>query len=58
MINAISLAGDQASGLRQFHFGENMTKHFHAGKAAESGILAALLAQRGFTGPQEILEGK
>ena len=30
----------------------------HPGKAAQSGILAALLARKGFTGPATILEGK
>ena len=35
-----------------------MSKHLHAGRAAESGILAAELASLGFTGPPAILEGK
>jgi 2-methylcitrate dehydratase PrpD len=34
-----------------------MSKHLHAGRAAEAGILAAELAARGFTGPAAILEG-
>jgi 2-methylcitrate dehydratase PrpD len=35
-----------------------MCKSFHAGKAASSGVLAALLAERGFDGSPEIIEGK
>ncbi|MBU1155871.1 MAG: MmgE/PrpD family protein, partial [Proteobacteria bacterium] len=44
----------QASGLQQ-NFG-TMTKPFHAGKAAQNGLLAALLAQGGFTGDKAIFE--
>src|SRR5262249_34548448 len=33
-------------------------KSFHAGKAAANGVLAALLAERGFDSSQEIIEGK
>jgi 2-methylcitrate dehydratase PrpD len=35
-----------------------MSKHLHAGRAAANGVLAALLAERGFTGPSGILEGE
>jgi 2-methylcitrate dehydratase PrpD len=35
-----------------------MGKSFHAGKAAANGVLAALLAERGFDSTQEIIEGK
>jgi 2-methylcitrate dehydratase PrpD len=35
-----------------------MSKSLHAGKAAQNGVLAALLAQRGFDSSLEILEGK
>jgi 2-methylcitrate dehydratase PrpD len=35
-----------------------MCKSFHAGKAATNGVLAALLAERGFDASQEIIEGK
>lgn len=44
---ALSLAASQAAGLRE-NFG-TMTKPFHAGRAAESGIVAAELAALGFT---------
>jgi 2-methylcitrate dehydratase PrpD len=53
---ALALAGSQASGLRE-NFG-TMTKPFHAGHAAESGLLAASLAGRGFTTAPDILEAR
>ena len=54
---ALGNAGTQSSGLWQFLEEGVMSKHLHAGRAAESGMLAAELAVQGFTGPAEILEG-
>ncbi|HEX7021988.1 MAG TPA: MmgE/PrpD family protein [Trueperaceae bacterium] len=51
---ALGLAASQAGGLRE-NFG-TMTKPFHAGRAAESGLLAADLASRGFTAAPTALE--
>ncbi len=56
-VDALGNAGTQASGLWQFIETGAMSKHLHAGRACESGLLAAELAQAGFTGPPEILEG-
>jgi len=50
---ALGLAATQAGGLREV-FG-TMGKPFHAGKAAMDGLLAALLAQKGFSAPTDIL---
>jgi 2-methylcitrate dehydratase PrpD len=33
-----------------------MVKRFHSGRAAQSGVYSALLAQRGFTGIEDVLE--
>jgi 2-methylcitrate dehydratase PrpD len=55
---ALGNAGTQASGLWQFLDTGAMSKHLHTARAAESGVLAALLAERGFTGPEAILEGE
>jgi 2-methylcitrate dehydratase PrpD len=55
--HALGNAGTQAAGLWQFLETGAMTKHLHAGRAAEAGILAADLAKVGFTGPPAILEG-
>lgn len=56
MAIALSLAGTQASGLRET-FG-TMTKAFHPARAAQSGVLAVLLAQQGFTSASTIIEGR
>ncbi|MGA2466694.1 MAG: MmgE/PrpD family protein [Thermodesulfobacteriota bacterium] len=56
LANAFALAATQAGGLRRV-FG-TMGKPFHAGKAAMDGMLSALLSQRGFTAPGDILDGK
>lgn len=54
---ALGNAGTQSSGLWQFLETGAMSKHLHTARAAESGVLAALMAADGFTGPEEILEG-
>lgn len=58
LMHALGLAGDQASGLLQYHFDGCMQKHLHGGKAAQTGLFSALLARRGFTGSPEIFEGE
>jgi 2-methylcitrate dehydratase PrpD len=57
-VHALGNAGSQSSGLWEFLDTGAETKHLHAGRAAESGVIAAGLAARGFTGPPEILEGE
>lgn len=54
---ALGNAGTQSSGLWEFMTSSAMSKHLHAGRAAEAGQLAAELAAQGFTGPETILEG-
>ena len=54
---ALGNAGTQSSGLWEFMASGAMSKHLHTARAAESGVLAALLAKEGFTGPDRILEG-
>lgn len=53
-LTAMGLAGTQAAGLKSV-FG-TMGKPLHAGKAATTGLLAALLAREGFSAPPDILE--
>ena len=55
-VYALGIAGTQASGIKQV-FG-TMCKPFHAGKAAMNGLLAALLAEKGFTSSTDMLEGE
>ncbi|HML05401.1 MAG TPA: MmgE/PrpD family protein [Methanobacterium sp.] len=57
-INVLGLAGTQACGLLESDHTGSMGKHLHAGKAAQSGILSALLAKEGFTGASSIIEGE
>ena len=57
-VNALGLAGTQAAGLEQWIFSGDMSKRIHAGKAAMNGILSALWAQEGLTGPASVFEGK
>lgn len=57
-VNALGNAGSQSAGLWQFLETGAMTKHLHAGHAAEAGLKAAELAAFGFTGPARILEGE
>lgn len=52
---ALGIAASQVSGLRE-NFG-TMTKPLHPGQSAANGILAALLAGRGFTAAATAFEG-
>lgn len=54
--HAIGIAASLAAGLR-VNFG-SMTKPLHAGRAAENGIAAALLASNGFTAGDDALDGQ
>jgi 2-methylcitrate dehydratase PrpD len=60
MINALGIAGSYSGGLIEFSRCREgaMVKRLHLGKAAEGGVTAALLASRGFAGPESVLEGK
>jgi 2-methylcitrate dehydratase PrpD len=51
---ALGIAGTQAAGLKS-EFG-TMCKPFHAGKAAQNGLLAARLASRGFSSRTDLVE--
>ena len=53
---ALGIAASQPVGVK-VQFG-SMTKSFHPGRAAQNGLLAALMAQRNFTADGTALEGK
>ena len=59
MTNALGIAGSLGCGLMEFARTGNgaMVKRLHLGRSAESGVLAALLAKEGFTGPDTVIEG-
>ena len=56
--NALGLAGTQSAGLWAFIEDGSLSKKLHPGRSAEAGVLAALLARSGFTGPTKIIEAK
>jgi 2-methylcitrate dehydratase PrpD len=58
MVQNLGIAGSQSAGLFAFMSNGAMTKVLHPGKAAQSGILSALLIREGFTGPDTVLEHK
>ncbi|MEM7444520.1 MAG: MmgE/PrpD family protein [Pseudomonadota bacterium] len=57
MVSALGNAGTQSAGFWQCRHEPVMTKPMHNAHAAWSGVTAASLAARGFTGPASILEG-
>jgi 2-methylcitrate dehydratase PrpD len=57
-VHALGNAGSQAAGLWEFLDTGAETKHLHAGRCAEAGVVAAQLAAHGFTGAPRILEGR
>jgi 2-methylcitrate dehydratase PrpD len=60
MTNVLGIAASLAGGLLQFSRSGTggMVKRLHLGRANESGVMAANLADRGFDGPHDILEGE
>jgi aconitate decarboxylase len=54
-VHALGIAGTQSSGLMAAQYGA-MVKRMHAGRAAQSGLYGALLAQNGFTGIVDVFE--
>lgn len=58
MINAFGIAYAQAGGNKQCMFDGSLTKKLQPGLAARGGVLAVHLAQKGYTGTRNNLEGK
>jgi len=58
MASALGMAGTQSAGLWAFTADGSESKRFHPGRAAQSGVIAALLARSGYRGPTQILEAK
>ena len=58
MLHALGSAGTQAAGLWEFLRTAADSKQLHTAKASANGLMAAYLAQDGFTGAIQILEGK
>ena len=58
LVNALGIAGSQGAGLMEFAKTGAMTKRLHLGRAAQTGLESALLSEKGFTGPNTVLEGE
>ena len=59
ILRAIGIACSCAAGIKSFTQGSGgMIKRMHAGRAAEAGVMACLLAERGFTAPLAALDGQ
>jgi aconitate decarboxylase len=56
-VHALGIAGTQAAGLMAAQYGA-MVKRMHAGRAAQSGLYGALLAEAGFTGIVDVFESE
>jgi 2-methylcitrate dehydratase PrpD len=56
-IHALGIAGTQSAGLMAAQFGA-MVKRMHAGRSSQSGLYGALLAERGFTGIEDVFENE
>ncbi len=57
MLHAFGSAGTQSAGLWEFLRTAADSKQLHTAHAAGAGLMSALLAQEGFTGAAQILEG-
>lgn len=58
VLDALGIAGSEPSGIMEYTRTGGSVKRLHGGFASQKGIRAALLAQRGLTGPPTILEGE
>jgi 2-methylcitrate dehydratase PrpD len=56
--HALALAGSQAAGMNEYLSNSSSAKSLHTGWSAHAGILAAILAQSGMTGPMSVFEGR
>lgn len=57
-VNAIAIAVDQASGTAEYHNTGSMMKHFHGGRPARDGVVAATLATLGYEGDKTAISGE
>src|SRR5450631_3628606 len=56
-VHALGIAGTQSAGLMAAQYGA-MVKRMHAGRASQSGLYGALLAEAGFTGITDVFESE
>jgi 2-methylcitrate dehydratase PrpD len=58
MLNALGIAYSQAAGNRQGRQDGALTKRLQPPFSSKAGVLSAMLAQRGVTGAQNVIEGE
>ena len=58
LMHALGIAGSLTAGVLEFSKSGGMVKRLHLGRAAEGAITATLLANKGFTGPTQVIEGR
>jgi 2-methylcitrate dehydratase PrpD len=58
LVRAFGICGSQAAGIIEYLADGSWTKRLHPGWSAHAGVVAALLAQSGFTGPESVFEGE
>ncbi len=56
-VDAFGLCGSQSAGIIEYLADGTWTKRFHPGWGAHGGVIATLLARRGFRGPATVFEG-
>jgi 2-methylcitrate dehydratase PrpD len=57
LVQAFGICGSQAAGIIEYLTDGSWTKRLHPGWAAHAGVVATLLAESGFTGPETVFEG-
>lgn len=57
-MDAFGICGSQSSGIIEYLADGTWTKRLHPGWSAHGGIIAVLLARRGFRGPASVFEGR
>ena len=57
LVHAFGICGSQAAGIIEYLADGTWTKRLHPGWSGHAGIVATVLAESGFTGPETVLEG-
>jgi 2-methylcitrate dehydratase PrpD len=58
LVRAFGICGSQSAGIIEYLADGSWTKRLHPGWGGHAGVVAALLAQAGFSGPETVLEGE
>lgn len=58
LVHAFGICGSQSAGIIEYLADGSWTKRLHPGWAGHAGVVAVMLAQSGFTGPESVFEGE